>query len=271
VNRTPLKEPRAAGATPNKFDTDLAVGLMQPEAERRLERYGPNAIDETHTNPLVKFLSFFWGPIPWMIEIAAVLSAAVQHWEDFAIITIMLLINAGVGFSEELKAGNAIAALKKNLALQARVLRDGIWHTIAARELVPGDVVQLHLGNIIPADVKLVEGEYLSVDQSALTGESLPVDKTAGDTAYSSSVAKMGEMKAVVTATGAQTYFGRTAKLVEFTRHQTLAPPQCVDDVHREHDIVQRRSLVRDLGGIAGAHASSSSASPLPSSASRAS
>lgn len=215
MNR-PIPTKRAAEAAAlDQIETDLTAGLSQAEAARRLAAYGPNAIEEKHTRPYVKFLSFFWGPIPWMIEVAAVLSAVVQHWVDFAIILVMLLINAGVGFWEEFKADNAIAALKKTLALKARVLRDGAWHNIAAQELVPGDVVLLRLGNIIPADVNLVEGEYLSVDQSALTGESLPVDKVVGDTAYSSSVAKMGEMKAVVTATGAQTYFGRTTKLVE--------------------------------------------------------
>jgi len=201
-------------ASPN-LETNLQTGLTEAEAARRFARYGANAVEETRTRPLVKFLSFFWGPIPWMIEVAAALSAVVQHWTDFTIITIMLLINAGVGFWEEFKADNAIAALKKTLALKARVLRDGAWRYIAAQDLVPGDVVLLRLGNIVPADVTLVEGAYLSVDQSALTGESLPVDKGVGDTAYASSVAKMGEMKAVVTATGAQTYFGRTAKLVE--------------------------------------------------------
>ncbi len=207
--------PEAGKSAPACPDTDLNSGLTQAEAQRLLAQHGPNAIKEHHTSPLVKFLSFFWGPIPWMIEAAAILSAVVRHWEDFIIIAIMLLINAGVGFWEEFKADNAIAALKQNLALKAHVLRDGKWRDIAARELVPGDVIMLRLGNIIPADVALVEGEYLSVDQSALTGESLPVDKAVGDIAYSSSIARTGEMKAVVTATGAGTYFGRTAKLVE--------------------------------------------------------
>ena len=195
--------------------TDLAKGLSVAEAAKRLQQFGPNAIEENRTSPLLKFLSFFWGPIPWMIEVAGILSATVQRWEDFTIIAVMLLINAGVGFWEEFKADNAIAALKETLALKAHVLRDGKWRDIAARELVPGDVVLLRLGNIVPADVSLAEGDYLSVDQSALTGESLPVDKKVGDTAYASSVAKMGGMKAVVTTTGARTYFGRTASLVE--------------------------------------------------------
>ncbi|HDO51549.1 MAG TPA: plasma-membrane proton-efflux P-type ATPase, partial [Rhizobiales bacterium] len=215
MNQTNPAEPHKVDGISGQLGTNLETGLSQAEAARRLAAYGPNAIEEKHTRPYIRFLSFFWGPIPWMIEVAAALSAIAQHWEDFAIISIMLLINAGVGFWEEFKADNAIAALKKTLALKARVLRDGAWRSITAHDVVPGDVILLRLGNIIPADVRLVEGEYLSVDQSALTGESLPVDKAVGDTAYSSSVAKMGEMKAVVTATGAQTYFGRTAKLVE--------------------------------------------------------
>ena len=215
MNRSPSPAPQADASNSSQPETDLQRGLSEAEARRRLAEHGPNAIVEQHTSPLVKFLSFFWGPIPWMIEVAAVLSAAVQRWEDFIIIVIMLLINAGVGFWEEFKADNAIAALKQNLALKARVLRDAAWRDTAASDLVPGDVILIRLGNIIPADVRLAQGDYLSVDQSALTGESLPVDKGIGDTAYSSSIAKTGEMKAVITATGANTYFGRTAKLVE--------------------------------------------------------
>jgi len=197
------------------LETNPKVGLSQSEAEHRLSEYGPNAIDERGRSPLIKLLSYFWGPIPWMIEIAAILSAVARDWEDFAIIATMLMINAGVGFFEEFKADNAISALKKTLALTARVLREGAWKTLPAQQLVPGDIILVRLGNIIPADVKLIEGEFLSVDQSALTGESLPVDKKAGDLAYSSSIARMGEMTAVVTETGTNTYFGRTAKLVQ--------------------------------------------------------
>ena len=198
-----------------KLDTNFESGLTGDEAARRLDRYGPNAIEEKRINPLVRFLSFFWGPIPWMIEVAAALSALVRHWEDFIIIAVMLLLNAGVGFWEEFKADNAIEALKQNLALRSRVLRDGQWREVEAKTLVPGDVVLVQLGNIIPADLKLAAGEYLTVDQSALTGESLPVDKKAGDLAYAGSIVRMGEMKGVVVATGMNSYFGRTAKLVE--------------------------------------------------------
>ncbi len=149
-----------------------------------------------------------------MIEIAAVLSGVAQHWEDFVIILVMLLLNAGVGFWEEHKADNAIEALKQRLAPNARVRRDGKWQDIAARLLVPGDVVLVKLGNIVPADLELRTGDYLSVDQSALTGESLPVDMKVGDTAYSGSIVRQGKMRGVVTATGMNTFFGKTAGLV---------------------------------------------------------
>jgi H+-transporting ATPase len=198
-----------------KLGANLTAGLTAAEAERRLEQYGPNAIEERQISPLTRFVAFFWGPIPWMIEIAGVLSAIVRHWEDFTIIVAMLLINSGVGFWEEFKADNAIDALRQNLALRSRVLRNGVWHEIAAQTLVPGDVVAVRLGNIVPADLRLVEGEYLSVDQSALTGESLPVDKSVGALAYSGSIVRMGEMKGLVVATGMSTFFGQTARLVE--------------------------------------------------------
>ncbi len=190
-------------------------GLSTAEAERRLAQYGPNALKEHKVSPILKFLGYFWGPIPWMIEIAAILSAIVRHWTDLLIILVLLLFNALVGFWQEYKAANALEALKTQLALKARVLRDGKWQGIAAERLVPGDIIRIRLGDVIPADVKLVEGEFLGVDQSALTGESLPVSKKVGDIAYSGSVAKQGEMVALVTSTGTHTYFGRTATLVQ--------------------------------------------------------
>ncbi|NIA25388.1 MAG: plasma-membrane proton-efflux P-type ATPase [Gammaproteobacteria bacterium] len=190
-------------------------GLTSSEAQQRFEKYGPNALPEQKVSPLLQFLSYFWGPIPWMIEIAAVLSALVRHWTDFVIIVILLLFNAVVGFWQQHKAEDAVAALKQELALQAQVKRDGTWSLVPAENLVPGDIVRLRLGDIIPADVKLLDGQYLSVDQSALTGESLPVTKKPGDVAFSGSVAKQGEMVALVVATGTGTYFGKTAALVQ--------------------------------------------------------
>ncbi|QDT88781.1 plasma-membrane proton-efflux P-type ATPase [Gimesia algae] len=190
-------------------------GLTQGEAEKRLAHYGPNEITEKETSPLLQFLSYFWGPIPWMIEVAVILSAVAQHWADFFIILILLLANAVVGFWEEHQAGNAIAALKAKLAIKARVKRDGKWITPASRELVPGDVIRVRLGDIVPADARLLEGDAIEVDQSALTGESLPATRTSGEAVFSGSIVRQGEMGAMVYATGANTYFGKTAQLVQ--------------------------------------------------------
>ena len=190
-------------------------GLSQTEGEKRLTQYGPNEIEEKKTNELLKFLSYFWGPIPWMIEAAVILSAAARHWPDFGIILVLLLANAVVGFWEEHEAGNAIAALKATLAIKARVKRDGKWVTPAARELVPGDVIRVRLGDIVPADARLLEGDPVEVDQSALTGELLPATRKSGEAIFSGSIVRQGEIGAMVYATGANTYFGKTAELVQ--------------------------------------------------------
>ncbi len=189
-------------------------GLSQAEAHRRLAQYGPNAIAEKKTNPFLKFLTYFWGPIPWMIEGAVILSGVVRHWPDFFIILLLLVSNAVVGFWEEHQAGNAIAALKAKLAITAKVKRDGKWSTPAARELVPGDVIRVRLGDIVPADARLLAGDPVEVDQSALTGESLPVTRKTGEAVFSGSIIRQGEIDAMVYATGANTYFGKTAQLV---------------------------------------------------------
>jgi len=189
-------------------------GLSEEEAKRRLEKYGYNEIVEKKKHPILKFLSYFWGPIPWMIEIALILSALVKHWADFYIILVLLVVNGVVGFWQEHRAENAIELLKRRLALNARVLRDGVWKVIPARLLVPGDIVRVRIGDIVPADIEILEGEG-EFDESALTGESLPVSKKAGDTIYSGSICKRGEVVGVVKATGENTYFGKTAKLVE--------------------------------------------------------
>jgi H+-transporting ATPase len=202
---TPLDDPLASSDE----------GLSTAEVTNRLERFGPNELAEHAPNVLKKFLSYFWGPIPWMIEAAAVLSAAVHHWADLAIILVLLAGNALVGFWEEYQADSAIEALKSKLAPTARVRRDGVWRTIAARELVPGDLVRLRLGDVIPADARLRDEGELQVDQSALTGESLPVTRSRGDVVFSGSILKQGESDATVTATGGNSYFGRTARLVE--------------------------------------------------------
>ncbi len=189
-------------------------GLSGEVAERRQIDFGYNEMAERKRSPLLKFVGYFWGPIPGMIEVAAVLSAIIHHWEDFSLIVALLALNAVVGFWEEHKADNAIELLKKKLALKARVLRDGKWGEVPARELVPGDVVRVRLGDIVPADVKLIAGDYLLSDESALTGESLPVEKHISDVAYSGSVVRQGEMDAIVVTTGMNTFFGKTAQLV---------------------------------------------------------
>ena len=190
-------------------------GLTQGEAAKRLTQYGPNEIEEEKTNPLLKFLSYFWGPIPWMIEAAVILSGVVRHWPDFFIILLLLCANAVVGFWEERQAGNAIAALKAKLAIKARVQRGGKWVNPPARELVPGDVIRMRLGDIVPADARLLDGDSIEVDQSALTGESLPATRKSGEAVFSGSIIRRGEIGALVYATGGNTYFGKTARLVQ--------------------------------------------------------
>ncbi|AEG18192.1 plasma-membrane proton-efflux P-type ATPase [Methanobacterium paludis] len=189
-------------------------GLSSEEARKRLQKYGYNEISEEKISPIKKLLKFFWGPIPWMIETALILSILIQHWADFTVILILLLINGLVGFWQEYKADNAIDLLKEKLAYRARVLRDGKWDVIPSRLLVPGDIVKIRLGDIVPADLKLTEGDYVNVDESSITGESLPVDKTVESICYSGSVIQGGEMKGLVLETGMDTFFGRAAGLV---------------------------------------------------------
>jgi len=191
-----------------------AQGLSSPEAATRLAKDGPNAIVAKEASLWTKLLGYFWGPIPWMIEAAALISLLRRDWADFAVVTGLLIYNAAVGFWQDAKAASALAALKKGLALKARVLRDGTWTTIDAADLTVGDITEVTAGEIVPADLLLISGAYLSIDQAALTGESLPVSKAVGDVAYSGSIAKQGDMQGVVTAIGNATFFGRTAKLV---------------------------------------------------------
>ncbi len=216
-----MQTPDATGAaaptiaeTLAKLGANNKTGLTDSEVQARLKTYGPNALVEKQKNPFAALLAYFWAPIPWMIEAAALMAFIVGDWGDFTIISSLLLFNALLGFWEEHEASNALDALKSSLALKARALRDGSWRQIDARTLVPGDIVRLYLGDVVPADCALIAGDYISIDQSALTGESLPVGKRSGDEVYSGSIVKQGEMTAVVIATGANTFFGRTAKLV---------------------------------------------------------
>ncbi|MGV6817753.1 MAG: plasma-membrane proton-efflux P-type ATPase [Thiotrichales bacterium] len=196
------------------LQTSPSKGLNSEEAKSRLKEYGLNEIEEREEALWHRVFRRFWGPIPWMIEIAAILSASVQKWEDFVIIMIMLLVNAGLDFFQEHRALNALAALKASLENEVIALRDGKFSTIPSRELVPGDIVKLRIGNIVPADVILIDGDYLSIDQAALTGESLPVGKQQGDVAYANTIVKQGEMLAVVLNTGIHTRFASVVSLV---------------------------------------------------------
>ncbi len=219
------KSSQADGAAPNleklpiadvlaQLKTDGERGLTSAEAQQRLTTYGPNALVEKEESLAAKILGHFRGPIAYMIEAAAVISALIGHWDDFAVISTLLLFNVALEMWQDSKASNALAALKKGLAPEAVAMRDGKWRTVQAASLVPGDIVSIRLGVIVPADLRMTKGDYASIDQAALTGESLPVAKKVGDEAYSGSVVKEGEMEAVVIATGVNTFFGRTAKLV---------------------------------------------------------
>ena len=189
-------------------------GLTSEQVQSRRERFGPNEIAEKRTSPLLVLLGYFWAPIPWMIEVALVLSLVVRHWTDAAVIGVLLGMNVAVAFAEEHQAANAIAALKQRLAVTARVLRDRVWTALPARELVPGDVIRVRLGDVAPADARLLGDVSLQVDQSSLTGESLPVTHGAGDVLYSGAVVVRGEADALVYATGEASFFGRTTALV---------------------------------------------------------
>ena len=194
-------------------------GLTTSEAKNRLNSDGYNEIAEKKVSPLIKFLSYFWNPFSWMIEAAVIFSAIVGDWVDFVIIAILLVANGLIGYFEEKTAGDAVAALKAQLALNADAKRDGKFVSVPARELVPGDVIRIKIGDVLPADARLLPGDPVKIDQAALTGESLPVDRSSGEQVYSGSVVKKGQAEAIVNGTGSNTFFGRTAKLVASTEN----------------------------------------------------
>jgi H+-transporting ATPase len=191
----------------------LPRGLATVEARRRLASSGPNAVPDTGLHPVRRALEKFWAPVPWMLEAAVALQIALGDYAEAAIIAGLLLFNAGLGLFQEGRAQATLAALKSRLALTASVRRDGAWATVPASDLVPGDVVKLLLGSVVAADVRLTAGEVL-VDQSMLTGESIPVEAGIGRHTYAGALIRSGEAVAEVTATGARTRFGRTAELV---------------------------------------------------------
>jgi H+-transporting ATPase len=221
---------RAGGGAPPEAAPDLATapldvvqqqldttgdGLSSDDAARRLDEVGPNELAEHRRSLLVTFLSYFWAPIPWMIEVALVLSAVARHWADTIIIGVLLVMNGVVAFWEEHQAANAVEALRDRLARDVTARRDGAWTSVPTGDLVPGDVVHVRIGDVIPADARVLGDGALQLDQSALTGESLPVDAARGAVAYSGSVVARGDGDLLVFATGAQSFYGRTTTLVD--------------------------------------------------------
>ena len=196
---------------------DVAKGLTSDQVKERQRSYGRNEIAEKQPNPLLAFVKKFWGLTAWMLEVAIVLSFVLGKYLDLYIITALLLVNAILGFIQERQATRAVGALKQKLQLKARVLRDSLWQTLTAAEVVPGDVIRVRSGDFVPADFKIVDSEA-TVDQSAITGESLPIDKKIGDVVYSGSLVRKGEVTGVVTATGIHTYFGKTTQLVQLAK-----------------------------------------------------
>ncbi|CAL1375940.1 unnamed protein product [Linum trigynum] len=201
-------------------------GLTGDEVQQRLQVFGHNKLEEKHESKVLKFLSFMWNPLSWVMEAAAIMAIALAHgddkptdYHDFVGIILLLIINSTISFIEENNAGNAAAALMARLAPKAKILRDGKWNEEDAAELVPGDIISIKLGDIIPADARLLEGDPLKIDQSALTGESLPVTRGPGGVIYSGSTCKQGELEAIVIATGVHTFFGKAAHLVDSTTH----------------------------------------------------
>jgi H+-transporting ATPase len=204
------KEPADHPSSPVPVDLQ---GLASVEARRRLAAFGPNAIPDTTTHPLRMAFEKFWTPVPWMLEAAILLELVLGKYVEASVIAVLLIFNAALSFFQERSAQATLAALKSRLALNASVQRDGIWMTVPAIELVPGDIIKLSLGCVVAADVTLIGGEIL-LDESMLTGESVPIEARAGVQAYAGALVRRGEAEARVTATGARTTFGRTAELV---------------------------------------------------------
>lgn len=199
------------------LESNIKEGLSREEIEKRLKKFGYNEVPEKKENPYIKFAKKFWGLTAWMLEAVIVLSYILHKYLDMYIIAALLVVNAVIGFMQEERASKAVEALKQRLRINARVLRDGKWQLVPARELLPGDVVRLRAGDFVPADVKVLEGE-VEVDQSALTGESLTVSKKQSDMLFSGSIIKSGEINAIVVLTGSDTYFGKTTELVQMAR-----------------------------------------------------
>ncbi|MGA8042101.1 MAG: HAD-IC family P-type ATPase, partial [Terracidiphilus sp.] len=193
---------------------DLPAGLTTAQAAERLQQYGPNRVEEERRFPVLALLGKFWAPVPWMLEATLVIEILLRRREEAIVIGSLLVFNAILSFAQESRSNRALTLLRNQLRLESRVLRDGRWQLIGADQLVPGDVIHLRLGDLAPADTRLIDGT-IQADESELTGESLPVEKSKGATVYAGSFLRRGEADGEVTATGARTYFGKTAELVK--------------------------------------------------------
>lgn len=221
IGPTPDKAPdiRSASApdTLARLRVNPDSGLSHADVEERRKEHGYNEVAEKKGHPVLRFIRKFWGMSAWMLELILLLSAVLRKYSDLAVVSGLLVVNAVLSFAQEHRAAGAVEALRRHLQVDARVRRDKTWRVIPARELVPGDIVRVRPGDIIPADVKLITGT-LAVDQSALTGESTDAGKAPGDVVSSGSVVRRGEGNAVVMLTGTRTYFGRTTELVRQAR-----------------------------------------------------
>jgi H+-transporting ATPase len=242
----------AAGPVAKPAQEIAPTGLTSEEARTRLEKDGPNAMPDTSTHPLRNALAKFWAPVPWLLEASIVLEIALQKYYEAAVIAALLVFNAALAYFQESRAQATLAALKSRLALNASVERDGVWKTIPAVKLVCGDLVKLSLGGVVAADVHLTGGS-VELDQSMLTGESLPIEAGAGVDTYAGALVKRGEATAVVTATGARTKFGRTAELVR-TAHAVSTQQKAVLKIVRNLAIFNSAVIVA-IGIYAYSHA----------------
>jgi len=224
-------------------ETNVENGLETQEVQKRLTKYGYNEIPEKKVSFLVRLGKRFWGIVPWMLEATAVITLLLGKYPQTLVIVFLLLFNAAMSLWREKRARSAMASLKKRLRIQSRVKRDGKWSIIPARELVPGDLVRIRAGDLLPADIKIIDGS-LGVDQSVLTGESIIVEKSTGEIAYSGSAVKRGEATSIVVATGARTYFGKTVSLLELAKPKLHMEEVTVKVAHRLLIIVLASLLV---------------------------
>lgn len=247
MSDTTLAAPASAPNETAAGNAPAPGGLSADEARRRLAKSGPNSMPDTSAHPLRTAIGKFWSPVPWMLEAAIVLQLVLGKFVEAGIIAGLLVFNAVLGLFQESRAQATLAALKSRLALNASVCRDGTWSTIAAADLVPGDVVKLSLGGIVAADMRLLSGNTL-LDHSMLTGESVPIEATAGTQTFAGALVRRGAAVAVVTATGTNTRFGRTAELVR-TAHVVSSQQKAVLLVVRNLAIFSSVVIVLLIGG----------------------